>query len=52
MQVECVGDLVTRAGDVIKVELPEGIVEMPIFYKTMHWNGALTDIYETTAPDR
>ena len=52
MQVECVGDLVTRAGDVIKVELPEGIVEMPIFYKTMHWNGALTDIYETTAPDK
>lgn len=51
MKVECVGDLVTQAGDVIRVELPEGIVEMPIFVKTMHWNGMLIDTYETTAPN-
>lgn len=51
MKVECVGDLVTQAGDVIKVVLPEATVEMPIYYKTMKWNGFLTDTYETTAPD-
>ena len=51
MKVECLGDLVTQAGDVIQVELDEGIIEMPIFVKTMHWNGMLVDTYETTAPD-
>lgn len=51
MKVECLGDLVTEAGDVINVELPEDTVEMPIFVKTMHWNGMLIDTYETTAPD-
>lgn len=51
MKVECLGDLVTQAGDVIQVELEEGIIEMPIFVKTTHWNGMLVDTYETTAPD-
>lgn len=51
MTVECLGDLLTEAGDIIQVELPEGIVEMPVYYKTTHWNGILTDKYETTAPE-
>ena len=51
MKVECIGDLVTQAGDVIHVELPEATIEMPIYYKTMHWNGYVIDTYETTAPD-
>ena len=51
MKVECLGDLVTQAGDVIHVELPEATVEMPIYYRTMYWNGYVTDTYETTAPD-
>ena len=51
MSVTCTGDLVTQAGDVIHVELPEGIVEMPIYYKTMQWNGQITDTYEVTAPE-
>lgn len=51
MQVTCTGDLVTQAGDFIQVMLPEEIVKMPIFYKTMRWNGSLTDTYETTSYD-
>lgn len=49
MKIECVGDLVTQAGDVIQVELEEEIVTMPIFYKTMFWNRFVYDTYEVTA---
>lgn len=49
--IECVGDLVTQAGDRILIELPEETVNTVIFYRTMRWNGMLTDTYETTAPD-
>lgn len=51
MKVECVGDLVTQAGDFIQVELPEETVVMPVFYRTMHWNGRVTDTYECTSYD-
>lgn len=51
LTIECVGDLVTEAGDIIQVELPEGTIMSPIYYKTMHWNGTITDRYETTAPE-
>ena len=51
MKIECVGDLVTQAGDVIQVELPEETVTMPIFYKTMYWNRFVIDTYEVTAPN-
>lgn len=52
MTVECVGDFLIEAGDIIQVELPEGeTVDMPIYYKTMKWNGALVDRYETTAAE-
>lgn len=49
MKIECAGDLVTQAGDVIQVELPEETVTMPIFYKTMFWNRFVVDTYEVTA---
>lgn len=49
--IECKGELTTQAGDRILVELPEETIETFIYYKTMRWNGMLTDNYETTAPD-
>lgn len=51
MTVECLGDPTVEAGDIIKVALPEDTVYMPIYYKTMKWNGILIDRFETTAPE-
>ncbi len=51
MTVECLGDPTVEAGDIIKVDLPEETVYMPIYYKTLKWNGILIDKFETTAPE-
>ena len=47
----CIRDAIEEMRSWIQVELEEGIIEMPIFVKTTHWNGMLVDTYETTAPD-
>ena len=50
MTIECTGDPTVEAGDFIDIDLEDETVRVPIFYKTMTWNGFLTDTYETTAP--
>lgn len=46
--MECIGDPAVEAGDVITVDINGTTLVAPVFVKTMRWNGAITDIYETT----
>ena len=49
MQVQCVGNWLIEAGDIIYVEVGNGnIVRLPIFTKEMRWNGSPVDVYEAT----
>ena len=48
MDVECVGNCLVEAGDIISVNIGDNSVKMPIFCKTLHWNGSCTDTYEAT----
>ena len=48
MDVECVGNCLVEAGDIISVNIGDNSVKMPIFCKTLHWNGSCTDVYEAT----
>ena len=48
VSVECVGSWLVEAGDIIEVSVFSETVDMPIFVKTMRWNGAIRDSYETT----
>lgn len=48
MSVECLGNALVEAGDIITVNANGETFEMPIFCKTMRWNGAMVDSYETT----
>lgn len=46
--MECIGDPAVEAGDIITVDINGTTLNVPIFVKTMRWNGGITDIYETT----
>lgn len=46
--IECVGNWLVEAGDIITVDVHGESVRMPIFCRTMVWNGACTDVYEAT----
>lgn len=46
--MECIGDPAVEAGDIIPVDINGTTLNVPIFVKTMRWNGGITDIYETT----
>lgn len=46
--IECIGDPAVEAGDKIQVNINGTTLTVPVFVKTMRWNGAITDIYETT----
>lgn len=52
MQVECVGNPLIEAGDIIMVEVGDKLVSSPIFVKTMTVNSAVTDNYDITGEIR
>lgn len=49
MTVECIGNWMLETGDYVDVVLEENIViHMPIYNRTLHYNGTITDTLETT----
>ncbi len=49
MKIECVGNHLIEAGDIIFIEDKDGNeYPMRIFSRTLTWNGTLTDYYECT----
>ena len=48
LKVNCLGNALVEAGDVINVVVDGTTIVLPIFCKTVMFNGALTDSYETT----
>lgn len=48
ISVDCVGNALIEVGDVITVTIDGESVTMPIFCKTLTWNGGMVDHYEAT----
>lgn len=48
MSVECSGNWLVEAGDIVQVDVSGETIMMPIFNRTMRFNGACTDRYEIT----
>ena len=48
MTVECAGNWLVESGDIISVTTKIGTLKMPVFYRTLTWNAAPTDLYEAT----
>lgn len=48
MTVECAGNWLVESGDIISVVTKIGTLKMPVFYRTLTWNAAPTDLYEAT----
>lgn len=48
MSVECIGNWCVESGDIISVSAGENVIKMPIYCRTLRWNGAVEDVYETT----
>ena len=48
VNLNCIGNWCVEAGDVVSIEVQSQTITVPIFVKTMKWNGAINDEYETT----
>lgn len=48
VNLDCVGNWCVEAGDIITIDVNNLTIAFPIFVKTMKWNGAINDSYETT----
>ena len=48
MTVECAGNWLVESGDIISVTTKIGTLKMPVFYRTLTWNAAPTDLYDVT----
>ena len=49
VSTECIGNVFVEPGDIIKLEFEDSSVgRYPVFNRTIHYNGALTCVYETT----
>lgn len=46
--VDCVGCWLVESGDIVSVDINGSAYSIPIFVRTMKWNGAVDDYYETT----
>lgn len=46
--VECIGCWLVESGDIVSVEINGNSYNIPIFVRTLRWNGAVDDSYETT----
>lgn len=47
-EMSCLGDPAVEAGDIITVDIGSVTLTVPVFVKTMRWNGDIEDEYETT----
>lgn len=48
LSVDCLGNPLVEAGDILSIQVGNINVNTPIFTKVMRWNGSITDTYETT----
>ena len=48
VNINCVGNWCVEAGDIVTIDVNSYTLSIPIFVKTMIWNGAINDFYETT----
>lgn len=48
VNISCVGNWCVEAGDIVTIDVNNYTLAIPIFVKTMYWNGAINDSYETT----
>lgn len=48
VQLDCIGNWCVEAGDIITIDVNEYTINVPIFTKTMSWNGFINDEYTTT----
>lgn len=49
LTVECVGNPLLESGDFVDVRIEQNtVIHMPIYYKTLIYNGAFTNLLETT----
>lgn len=48
VNLDCIGNWCIEAGDIITVDVNEYTINVPIFTKTMVWNGFTNDEYTTT----
>ena len=48
VNLNCIGNWCVEAGDIVSIEVQSQTITVPIFVKTMRWNGAINDEYETT----
>lgn len=52
-RIECIGNWLVEAGDIITAYVSDvDTIQMPIFCRTLRWNGAITAEYETTGTIR
>ena len=52
LNIDCIGNWLVEAGDIITVHVNEYVIPCPVFMKTMKWNGATNDSYETTGQNK
>ena len=49
LSLDCTGNWLIESGDVIKVEVTDGVfIDVPVFCRTIRWNGACDDLIEVT----
>lgn len=48
VRLDCIGNWLVEAGDIITVEVNGDDITVPVFVRTMTWNGAVNDTYEAT----
>ena len=46
--LNCIGNWCIEAGDIITIHINDNVLIVPIFSKSMLWNGSITDNYEAT----
>jgi len=48
LMVDCIGNWLVEAGDIITVYVEDKTLKTPIFYRTLHWYDTVDDTYEVT----
>lgn len=48
LTVDCIGNWLVEAGDIITVYVEDKALKTPIFYRTLHWYDTVDDTYEVT----
>ena len=48
LNIECIGCWLVEAGDVITADVGTNTLSLPVFARTLRWNGSVNDTYEAT----